>query len=662
MGDQEVEKRGKPKEFILIKQLIDESKNERALQLMKNFEEGGTHTLYEIVSCHLLMCKLLYQQGFYEELVRFAEQTYEESRRLSNSLLSVDSLYFWTISLLHLRKIKEASNAIKQGEELLKILPKKSSMDYKKRKALLIWLKGASNNKVFNLNGDVDLALEYFYQSLALREEISDKEEVAMSLLSIIFNLGSIKGETDEALKYIERFLALVETKELKNKHNIALGLSCVKAVYGLRGDLNNSIKYCKQSLTIFEDLNNKPMKAFVLIDLGELYRIKGEIDLALEYCENGLALFCELGMLIDLTWAHSHFIRIMIDKGDIEQARQKLEGINQINNQLEDKKVKLRFLFNKALILKTSNRAKNRVEAEGILREIIDDESDLLLEDGLLELCDLLLVELRLTNDLEVLEEIEPFITRLLDESERMSSYTLLAQTYFLKAKLALIIFDVKNARLFLTQAQQLAKKYGMNQLAIKISNEHDELLNQLSIWENLKKSNTSLADRIKLTHLGEQMETMVRKRAIKSSDLVEENPVLILIASEAGTPIFSQTFEEDFSFQDHLWGGFLTAFNTFSDEMLSQGLDRAKFGEYILIMKAVPPFLVCYLFKGQSYLAQRKVQSFINKVKNNETIWQTFNKFHQNNQEVKLKDIPSLEEVLNETFLTSESVEIKV
>jgi len=40
-------------------------------------------------------------------------------------------------------------------------------------------------------------------------------------------------------------------------------------------------------------------------------------------------------------------------------------------------------------------------------------------------------------------------------------------------------------------------------------------------------------------------------------------------LITSEARTPIFSKSFIEEFSFQDHLWGGFLTAFNSFSDEI---------------------------------------------------------------------------------------------
>ncbi|MCK4380817.1 MAG: tetratricopeptide repeat protein [Candidatus Lokiarchaeota archaeon] len=521
MSEQNV--KAKPKELILVKQLIDEGKNEKALQVMNNFEQTGEHTLHEIVSCHLLKCELLEQQGLYEDLVKFTEQTYKESLGLGKNLLSVDALYFRTLALIQLYRIEEASAIITQGEELLKILTNKLTTDYKKRKARIVWAKGMFNNKFYNQNGDVNIALEHFYQSLTLREEVGDKEEIGISLQSIIFNLGAIKGETDDALKYVERFLALVEKNELKNKFTIAYGLTNVQAVYDLRGDLDRSIKYYEQSLEVFKELNNKPQIAYGLLDLGEKYRMKGEDDRALEYGEQGLALFYELEMLIDCARAHGLLIQMLIGKGDLELARQHLDEIEQINNQSKDKKVNLWYLYYKALILKTSPRAKNRVEAEEILKEIIEEENEYLL-DALLELCDLLLIELRMTNDLEVLEEIESFIARLLDESERMSSYTLLAETYFLKAKLALLTLDVKKARRFLTQAQQIAERWGFNLLATKISGEHDRLLNQQSMWENLKDSEISLTERIKLAGLDEQMSHLLRKSSTFATQVREE------------------------------------------------------------------------------------------------------------------------------------------
>ena len=114
-----------------------------------------------------------------------------------------------------------------------------------------------------------------------------------------------------------------------------------------------------------------------------------------------------------------------------------------------------------------------------------------------------------------------------------------------------------------------------------------------------------------------------------------------------------------DEFSFKDHLWSGFLTAFNSFSDEMLSEGLERAKFGEYTPLMKADSPFLVCYLFEGQSYLAGQKLESFVDKISNKDTVWQIFNKYYQTNQEIQIRDIPILENLLTESFLSKSVIQ---
>ncbi len=68
---------------------------------------------------------------------------------------------------------------------------------------------------------------------------------------------------------------------------------------------------------------------------------------------------------------------------------------------------------------------------------------------------------------------------------------------------------------------------------------------------------------------------------------------------------------------------------------------------------MNSVTPFLVCCLFKGQSYSAQQRIGYFINKLQGDESAWQAFNKFYQVNKEIQLKDIPSLEPLINEIFI---------
>jgi hypothetical protein len=236
---------------------------------------------------------------------------------------------------------------------------------------------------------------------------------------------------------------------------------------------------------------------------------------------------------------------------------------------------------------------------------------------------------------------------------AEKSHSFLMFCETFILQAKLALMNLDVRTARQYLTQAQKIAEKYGIRRLAIKISHEHDELLKQLTMWENLKESNISLSERMKLAQLNEQMDHMISKRKIEVPELSDEEPVLLLIVSEGGIPFFSQSFIEDKSFEDHLFGGFFTAINAFVNEKFSEGLERASFGDHTLLMNSISPFLMCYLFKGQSYSAQNRINSFINEMKSNKELWETFEKFYQMNKKITMKDIPSLEPLITKIFI---------
>lgn len=682
----------KPKELILLKQLIDGCKLDEADQLIRIFEEEGGHTLYDIVLWHLLKCELLLWRGLYEDVVKLAEQTHKESLGLGKNLLSVDILLIMAEALSRLFQRDKSHDIIRQGEKLLKSLTQELPAEYKQREAYIAFLKGWE----YSQKRDVDQAIKHFELSLSLREELGVKKEIAFSLEGIawVFMIG--KHDFDLALKYSERGMTIAEESgnkycigyclfimgwghifkgeldrsimlgeraltifnDLNNKFMAARILNQLGSSYSMRGELDHGIMLNKRSLTVFNDLNDKLYMAKVFNNLSDEYKQRGELDRALECIEQAIAINREFGKrtLRSLVNNHDFLIQILIDRGDLERARTSLHDLEQLNSQLKEKHVNLMFLFNKALILKTSLRARDRVKAEEILMQLLEDEN-LSYESRystLINICELLLTELRMTNDLDVLEELNQFIDQLLEIAEKSHSYWLLGETYLLQAKLALLSLNLQGARRLLTQGQQIAERYGLKLLAIKISSEHDDLLKQLNMWENLNESTSSLKERMEFSRLDEQMKSMVNKRVSQTSEVASEEPVLLLITSEAGKPIFSKVFKKDFSFQDHLWGGFLTAFNSFSDEMLSEGLDRAKFGEYILIMKAASPFLFCYLFKGHSYLAQNTIQSFITKIKSKETIWETFNKFYQKNQEVQLKDIPSLEELLTETFIS--------
>ncbi|MFW9973589.1 MAG: hypothetical protein ACFFDF_25640, partial [Candidatus Odinarchaeota archaeon] len=272
---------------------------------------------------------------------------------------------------------------------------------------------------------------------------------------------------------------------------------------------------------------------------------------------------------------------------------------------------------------------------------------------EAIINICDLYLTELRITNDPEIINDIHPYIQELLSIAEKQHLFLYLAETHLLQAKLSLLTLDMKEAKRFLTQAQNIAESYGIKRLAVKISYEHDELLRQTKMWENLKISEVSLSERLKLTGLNEQMENMVKRRMIKAPEISKEDPVMLLILTEGGNLLFSKKFIEDFSFEDDILGGFLTTVNYIISEVFSEGLDRAIFGKYTLLMMPIEPFLICYIFKGHSYFANHKIKNFLDSIKNDSFIWQSLQNFFQKSKSIQVESIPSLESLITEIFL---------
>ena len=116
---------------------------------------------------------------------------------------------------------------------------------------------------------------------------------------------------------------------------------------------------------------------------------------------------------------------------------------------------------------------------------------------------------------------------------------------------------------------------------------------------------------------------------------------------------PIFSHIFSKEWSHEDDLVGGFLSALNSFSGELFSEGLDRAKFGQHTVLMKPFESFSMCYLFKGQSYLAQKRINRFIESILTTEKFKDFFNSFYKTHQTIELKENPPLKLLFTDIFI---------
>jgi len=114
-----------------------------------------------------------------------------------------------------------------------------------------------------------------------------------------------------------------------------------------------------------------------------------------------------------------------------------------------------------------------------------------------------------------------------------------------------------------------------------------------------------------------------MLKKKPAEIPETSPESPILLLIMANSGIPIYTKIFNKEWEIREDLFSGFLSAFNSFSNEIFSEGLDRASFGKYTIFMTGMPPLMSCYVFKGQSFLAHQKFSKFNETLHESEQIW---------------------------------------
>ncbi len=607
--------KSKSKELKQAEELKNAGKFEEALQIVTNLEKEEGFTEEDLLSLHILKSSLLLALGQLKDAQNLAERVLEQSKKSKSYDKSIDALNLIAWVYWRLGKLEEALDEIGKAEEIISAQFPEPIAEIQKKHASLFLIKGG----IFFARGNLELIKKCLEEGLELVKLINDKKLIMQFTLNTGTYYG-IKGNIDLAIKYHSQALAVA--KEINDKQNIIIALNNLGWVYRMQGKLDDAFESINQSYALCKEINSP--KIHIILD----------------------SLF-----------------HVALDKGDLKLAQKYLDQMKELKDQEEYEIIKLDYLINKALLLKANPRASNLSEAEKILRKAVEEDVVLYEAhiDALLNLCDLLLMDLRNTNDLEILKEIQPYFSRLLDIAEKNNSYPLIAETKLLQARLALLTFNIKNARQLLSEAQHIAEKYGLNRLSMKISNEHDELLKQMDLWEKLKKSDSPIGERLKLTQIEDEMKRMIQKRTVDVPKLSEEEPLLLLVMSKGGVPAFSHTFSKDWDFSDDLLSGFLTSFDSISKEVFSEGLDRAKFGHHTILINPVENFLVCYLFKGQSYFAKLKLRYFTDHMGSDSSIWEIFNKFLKNFQTVQLKENPDLKELIMESFLTTDHLLLK-
>ena len=224
---------------------------------------------------------------------------------------------------------------------------------------------------------------------------------------------------------------------------------------------------------------------------------------------------------------------------------------------------------------------------------------------------------------------------------------------TYVLQSKFLLLDLNVEDARRLLTRAQKFADEKGLRRLAARISNEHDVLLEELETWNELSQREASLVERTNLARINEQVEHMFKQNVLEDQEMVEEEPIMLMVLSEDGLLVYSKNFALSAKMSDQMMGSFLKAVQKFGHEVFSQTLDRIKFETYTFLIRSKDPLTFCYIYKGQSYSAQQKLNELIDDMLSKSTVWDPLLQQVKTGQTLDPDSQATLDALLSDVFL---------
>jgi len=479
----------------LANEMIEEEKIFEALEFLNSLEPIDEFTDREKTIFYTLKSEiheiLFKNQKAYET----AEKGIQFAKKIGNGIEVVDAYLKMGKCLLSMGKFKESIDLLEKSSEILSNLTQISEKDRNRRMGRIGIIIGAN---FYNI-GETMKSIELFNESIDLLKNWDSKAYLALAY-GFYGNLFMLIGESDKALDVLSKSQKICEYNESPAyDHPKLLYFFGMSFVYGVKGEFQLALDYIKKGVSLARKCNSTSYLFMALSNLGIIYQTLGEWELTIKYLKEALLLVENSGRNSRIIFLLFNFFDVYINMEDINKAKQVFHRIeNLYTEEKENKRDNLIYRYCKAILLKMSKRTRELGVAQEIFFNIAKEEVIQLefTQGAILNLCEMLLEEFKETKNVEVLDEFSSLLKRLQEAAEKQHAYPILAETYLLDARLSMITFELIKTRQSLTKAQQIAERYGLSLLAVKISNEHDNLLQNLEVWEQMKKDNVSISE----------------------------------------------------------------------------------------------------------------------------------------------------------------------
>ncbi len=501
----------------------------------------------------------------------------------------------------------------------------------------------------YNYLSKTKRGLELILESLTLFEKIEDKQGLAVAL-NFLGNLYTWLGELDRGLKFLQR--SMFSSERLGNMENLALTLNNIGWNHHTRGELDLALESLNQSLTLSREKQFPWILVWVLSNIGFVNQAKSDFDTACGFYTQSITVSDDINDYLACSWSLYHVVKLTLDTHS-PNTLSHIKRLEKISMKYQLTLMDQMHRVSEALVLKKSNRLKDKARAQEFLENVANEQVQALevTADAIINLCDILLFEYKISADTTVLRELEELSDRFLIIAEEQNSHSLLSEGYLLKSEIALLLGDISLAKRLIDQAQTIAEEKGLQKLAIAISREYDTIVDQITTFD-IETGNLETRSELEIEKVESLLDRMTTQNIAAVSTAIPEKPEMLLIISEGGMTLFTHHFNPTKRIKSQLVGGFLSAIEAFGNEIFSSSIERLNLGEFRLILHPHLFLTFAYVFKGESYSAIKKIKKLISSMESEEKIWKSIEDNAKTGKLFTKKEEGIVVELLQESF----------
>ncbi|WP_292733693.1 lipopolysaccharide assembly protein LapB [Nostoc sp. JL31] len=167
--------------------------------------------------------------------------------------------------------------------------------------------------------GEAEKAEDFLQKALKLTEEDENLAGIKGSVLHALAGIYANKGDMDEAIALCNQSLEI--TERIGNVQGQAATLHELGRIYANKGEVDEAIALYNQSLEITERIGDVQTKAATLHELGRIYANKGEVDEAIALYNQSLEITERIGDVQTKAATLHELGRIYANKGEVDEA-----------------------------------------------------------------------------------------------------------------------------------------------------------------------------------------------------------------------------------------------------------------------------------------------------------------------------------------------------